>query len=77
MTQEKRNRESHIYNRKNYSDIGNIGLEQYTANSSNEGTNAEVKIENIKLDFTTVKKEQDGKDQNATAEADGQAEKKK
>ena len=31
MTQEKRNRESHIYRRKNYSDIGNIGLEQYTA----------------------------------------------
>ena len=30
MTQEKRNRESHIYRRKNYSDIGNIGLEQNT-----------------------------------------------
>ena len=47
------------------------------ANSSNEGINAEVKIENLKVDFTTVKKEQDGKDQSATAEADGQAEKKK
>jgi hypothetical protein len=31
--------------------------------------NAEVKIENIKLDFTTVKKEHDGRDQGASAEA--------
>ena len=38
------------------------------ANSSNEGTNAEVKIENVKLYFTTVKKEHDGKHQNASAE---------
>ena len=37
------------------------------ANSSNEGINAEVKIENIKLDFTTVKKEHDGRDQSASA----------
>ena len=41
------------------------------ANSSNEGTNAEVKIENIKLDFTTVKKEHDGKHQDASAKAEG------
>jgi hypothetical protein len=39
------------------------------ANSSNEGINAEVKIENIKLDFTTVKKEHDGRDQSSSAEA--------
>ena len=39
------------------------------ANSSNEGINAEVKIENIKLDFTTVKKEQDGENPIASAEA--------
>jgi len=39
------------------------------ANSSNDGTNVEVKIENIKLDFTTVKKEHDGKHQDASAEA--------
>jgi hypothetical protein len=31
--------------------------------------NVEVKIENIKLDFTTVKKEHDGRDQSASAEA--------
>ena len=41
------------------------------ANSSNEGINAEVKIENTKLDFTTVKKEHDGKHQNASTETEG------
>ena len=39
------------------------------ANPSNDGSNAEVKIENIKLDFTTVKKEHDGRNQSASAEA--------
>ena len=39
------------------------------ANPSNDGSNAEVKIENIKLDFTTVKKEHDGKHQSASTEA--------
>ena len=41
------------------------------ANPSNDGSNAEVKIENVKLDFTTVKKEHDGKHQNASAETKG------
>ena len=41
------------------------------ANPSNDGSNAEVKIENIKLDFTTVKKEHDGKHQSASTEAKG------
>ena len=41
------------------------------ANNSNEGTNAEVKIENIKLDFTTVKKEHDGRYQSASTETKG------
>ena len=39
------------------------------ANPSNDGSNAEVKIENIKLDFTTVKKEHDGRHQSASTEA--------
>ena len=46
------------------------------ANSSNEGINAEVKIENIKLDFTTVKKEHDGRHQNASAKAKGSSSEK-
>ena len=41
------------------------------ANPSNDGSNVEVKIENIKLDFTTVKKEHDGRDQSSSAEAKG------
>ena len=39
------------------------------ANSSNEGTNVEVKIDNLKVNFTTVKKEHDGRHQSASAKA--------
>ena len=39
------------------------------ANSSNEGTNVEVKIDNLKVDFTTVKKEHDGRHQSASTKA--------
>ena len=46
------------------------------ANVSNSGELVECKIDNLRIDFTTVKKEHDGKDQGATAKADGQAEKK-
>ena len=41
------------------------------ANSSNEGTNVEVKIDYLKVDFTTVKKEHDGRHQSASTEAKG------
>ena len=47
------------------------------ANSSNEGTNVEVKIDNVKVDFTTVKKEHDDRKKESSTEADGQTEKKK
>ena len=47
------------------------------ANGSNNGTNAEVKIDNIKVDFTTVKKEQDDGNKKSSTEADGQAKKSK
>lgn len=46
------------------------------ANPSNDGSNVEVKIENIKLDFTTVKKEQDDRDKKSSTKADGQAKEK-
>ena len=49
----------------------NFDSVEKAANSSNEGTNVEVKIENIKLDFTTVKKEHDGRHQSASTEAKG------
>ena len=41
------------------------------ANSSNEGTNVEVKSDNLKVNFTTVKKEHDGRHQSASTEAEG------
>jgi len=46
------------------------------ANGSNNGTNAEVKIDNIKVDFTTVKKEQDDGNKKSSTKADGQAKEK-
>jgi len=46
------------------------------ANGSNNGTNAEVKINNIKVDFTTVKKEQDDGNKKSSTKADGQAKEK-
>jgi hypothetical protein len=46
------------------------------ANPSNDGSNVEVKIENIKLDFTTVKKEQDDGNKKSSTKADGQAKEK-
>jgi len=46
------------------------------ANPSNDGSNVEVKIENIKLDFTTVKKEQDDGNKKSFTKADGQAKEK-
>jgi len=47
------------------------------ANGSNDGANAEVKIDNVKFDFTTVKKEQDDGNKKSSTEADGQAKKSK
>ena len=41
------------------------------ANPSNDGSNAEVKIEKNKIDFTTEKKEHDGRHQSASTEAKG------
>ena len=41
------------------------------ANSSNEGANAEVKIDNVKVDFTTVKKEKDGTSKVTSAKVQG------
>ena len=47
------------------------------ANGSNDGTNAEVKINNIKVDFTTVKKEQNDGNKKSSTKAYGQAKEKK
>jgi hypothetical protein len=49
---------------------------QKAANNSNRGEFVECKINNIKFDFATVKKEHDGTNQDASAEVDGSTEKK-
>ena len=41
------------------------------ANNSNRGEFVECKIKNLKFDFATVKKEHDGKHQDAFTEAEG------
>jgi hypothetical protein len=46
------------------------------ANNSNNGEFVECKINNLKIDFTTVKKEHDGTDQIASAEAEGSSSEK-
>jgi len=47
------------------------------ANPSTEGEFVEIKISNLKIDFTKVIKEQDGRDKESSTEADGQAKKSK
>ena len=47
------------------------------ANPSTEGEFVEIKISNLKIDFTKVIKEQDDKNKESSTEADGQAEKSK
>ena len=44
---------------------------QKAANNSNRGEFVECKINNLKFDFATVKKEHDGRHQNASAKAKG------
>ena len=47
------------------------------ANPSTEGEFVEIKISNLKIDFTKVIKEQDDRKKKSSTEADGQAEKEK
>ena len=47
------------------------------ANPSTEGEFVEIKINNLKIDFTKVIKEQDGKNKKSSAETDGQTKKEK
>ena len=47
------------------------------ANPSTEGEFVEIKISNLKIDFTKVIKEQDDRKKESSTDADGQAEKKK
>ena len=47
------------------------------ADPSNEGELVEVKVSDIKWDFTKVKEDADGKHQKSSAETDGQTQKEK
>ena len=47
------------------------------ANPSTEGEFVEIKISNLKIDFTKVIKEQDDRKKESSTETDGQAEKEK
>jgi len=47
------------------------------ANPSTEGEFVEIKISNLKIDFTKVIKEHDDRKKESSTEADGQTEKKK
>ena len=47
------------------------------ADPNAQGEVVECKVENIKLDFTKVTKEQDDRKKESSTEADGQAEKEK
>ena len=47
------------------------------ANPSTEGEFVEIKISNLKIDFTKVIKEQDDRKKESSTEADGQTKKKK
>ena len=47
------------------------------ANPSTEGEFVEIKISNLKIDFTKVIKEQDDKNKKSSAETDGQTKKEK
>tara|TARA_B100001113_G_C20849245_1_gene508866 strand:- start:382 stop:603 length:222 start_codon:yes stop_codon:yes gene_type:complete len=45
------------------------------ANVSNSGELVECKIDNLRIDFTTVKKEKDGRVENSSAKAKGSSSK--
>ena len=47
------------------------------ANPSTEGEFVEIKISNLKIDFTKVIKEQDDRKKESSTEADGQTKKEK
>jgi TusA-related sulfurtransferase len=46
------------------------------ADNSNRGEFVEVKIDNLKYDFTTVAKEHDGRHQSSSAKAEGSSSEK-
>ena len=65
------------YGDANFKYIEKFDSVKKAADPSNEGELVEVKVSDIKWDFTKVKEDADGKHQKSSAETDGQTKKEK
>tara|TARA_Y100000748_G_C15294924_1_gene409982 strand:+ start:159 stop:395 length:237 start_codon:yes stop_codon:yes gene_type:complete len=65
------------YGDANFKYVEKFNSVEKAADPSNEGELVEVKVSEIKWDFTKVKEDADGKHQKSSAETDGQTKKEK
>ena len=65
------------YGDANFKYVEKFNSVEKAADPSNEGELVEVKVSDIKWDFTKVKEDADGKHQKSSAETDGQTKKEK
>ena len=65
------------YGDANFKYVEKFDSAEKAADPSNEGELVEVKVSEIKWDFTKVKEDADGKHQKSSAETDGQTKKEK
>ena len=65
------------YGDANFKYVEKFDSAEKAADPSNEGELVEVKVSDIKWDFTKVKEDADGKHQKSSAETDGQTKKEK
>ena len=65
------------YGDANFKYVEKFNSVEKAADPSNEGELVEVKVSDIKWDFTKVKEDADGRHQESSAETDGQTKKEK
>ena len=65
------------YGDANFKYVEKFDSAEKAADPSNEGELVEVKVSEIKWDFTKVKEDADGKHQKSSAKTDGQTKKEK
>ena len=65
------------YGDANFKYVEKFNSVEKAADPSNEGELVEVKVSDIKWDFTKVKEDADGKHQKSSAKTDGQTKKEK
>ena len=65
------------YGDANFKYVEKFNSVEKAADPSNEGELVEVKVSDIKWDFTKVKEDADGKHQKSSAKTDGQTKEKK